>query len=98
MEQDDDGVTICAVYGSGSGCHRGGRSHSHDNEATVEFVAHVPAGVEFSGAMVSGDIDVVGLTETEMAARLRSILEAQYVQRASVTVQVREFRSRPISV
>jgi polysaccharide biosynthesis/export protein len=45
-----------------------------------------------------GDIDVVGLTETEMAARLRSILEAQYVQRASVTVQVREFRSRPISV
>lgn len=61
VEQDDDGVTICAVYGSGSGCHRGGRSHSHDNEASVEFVAHVPAGVAFAGSMVSGDVEVVGL-------------------------------------
>lgn len=45
-----------------------------------------------------GDIDVQGLTEGEVAERLRAILESQYVQRASVTVQVREFRSKPISV
>jgi polysaccharide biosynthesis/export protein len=45
-----------------------------------------------------GDVDVVGLTDDEMANRLKAILEAQYVQRASVSVQIREFRSRPISV
>jgi len=60
VEQDDDGVTICAVYGSGGGCHRS-HSHTRDNEASVEFVAHVPAGVAFSGSMVSGDVDVAGL-------------------------------------
>lgn len=45
-----------------------------------------------------GAVAAQGLTETELAERLRSILEAKYVQRASVAVQVREFRSRPISV
>ena len=61
-EQDDDGVTICATYGSGGSCHRGSnRSHVHDNEASVEFVARVPAGVAFAGSMVSGDVEVTGL-------------------------------------
>lgn len=45
-----------------------------------------------------GGVTAQGLTETELAERLRAILEAKYVQRASVAVQVREFRSRPISV
>jgi Toastrack DUF4097 len=61
-EQDDEGVTICAVYGSGGSCHRGSsHSHSDHNDASVEFVARVPAGVAFSGSMVSGDVDVTGL-------------------------------------
>ncbi len=59
-EQDEGGVTICAVYGAGSGCH-GSRSHVHDNEASVEFTARVPAGVAFTGSMVSGDVEVTGL-------------------------------------
>lgn len=61
-EQDDEGVTICAAYGSTGSCHRGGNhSHVHDNEASVDFVARVPAGVAFDGSMVSGDVDVTGL-------------------------------------
>ena len=63
MEQGADGVTICAVYGDGGNC-RHGRSHSHadDNDASVDFVARVPAGVAFQGAMVSGDVEVSGLS------------------------------------
>jgi len=62
-EPGGDGMTICAVYGDQESCHRG-RSHSHvrDNEASVEFTARVPAGVQFDGSMVSGDVEVSGLT------------------------------------
>lgn len=62
-EPGADGMTICAVYGDPESCHRG-RSHSHvrDNEASVEFTARVPAGVQFDGSMVSGDVEVSGLT------------------------------------
>jgi polysaccharide export outer membrane protein len=45
-----------------------------------------------------GDIPVQGLTNVELADRLKALLEAKYVQRASVAVQIREFRSKPISV
>lgn len=45
-----------------------------------------------------GDISAAGLTDAELAARLKAELERQVLQRASVSVQVREFRARPISV
>ena len=45
-----------------------------------------------------GDVPVQGLTDTEVADRLKAMLESRYVQRASVAVQIREFRSKPISV
>ncbi|MGD1149230.1 MAG: polysaccharide biosynthesis/export family protein [Thermoanaerobaculaceae bacterium] len=45
-----------------------------------------------------GDVPVRGLTDTELADRLKAMLESRYVQRASVAVQIREFRSKPISV
>ena len=45
-----------------------------------------------------GDIPVQGLTDGELADRLKAMLESRYVQRASVAVQIREFRSKPISV
>ncbi len=45
-----------------------------------------------------GDVPVRGLTDSELAERLKVLLETRYVRRASVTVQVREFRSRPIAV
>jgi polysaccharide export outer membrane protein len=45
-----------------------------------------------------GDVPAAGLTAAEFATRLKELLEARYVQRASVEIQVREFRSKPISV
>jgi polysaccharide biosynthesis/export protein len=45
-----------------------------------------------------GDVSVSSQTPAEVAAALKRLLEAKYVQRASVDVQVQEFRSRPISV
>ncbi len=45
-----------------------------------------------------GEVDAQGLTANELAERLRVLLEERYIQRASVAVAVREFRSRPISV
>jgi polysaccharide export outer membrane protein len=45
-----------------------------------------------------GDVAAAGLTDAELAARLKAELERQLLQRASVSVQVREFRARPISV
>ena len=43
-----------------------------------------------------GDIAASGLTESEFAARLKELLEARYVNRATVTVSIVEARSRPI--
>lgn len=45
-----------------------------------------------------GDVPVTGLTEAELADRLKALLESRYVQRASVSVFIKEFRSRPITV
>ncbi len=44
------------------------------------------------------DIQAAGLTDSELAARLKMELERKILQRASVSIQVREFRARPISV
>jgi len=45
-----------------------------------------------------GKVPAEGLTENELAARLKKTLESDLLQRASVSVEVTEFRSRPISV
>lgn len=45
-----------------------------------------------------GDIAVGGLTETQAAQAIKEKLEGKLLQRASVSVQVREYRARPISV
>jgi polysaccharide export outer membrane protein len=45
-----------------------------------------------------GDIAVGGKTTVEIAQVLKKALEDKYMQRASVDVQVLEYRSRPISV
>lgn len=45
-----------------------------------------------------GEIQASGLTDAELAARLKTELEGKILQRASVAVQVREFRARPIAV
>ena len=45
-----------------------------------------------------GNVQAEGLTEDGFAVRLKEILEEGLLQRASVSVEVLEFRSRPISV
>jgi polysaccharide export outer membrane protein len=43
-------------------------------------------------------VQVSGLTASQIEARLKSILEANYLAKATVVVQVMEFASKPISV
>jgi hypothetical protein len=78
-----DGVTICAIYPParrwryrdrdyrdyGPNYCGPGESHSHtdDNDVTVEFMVRVPAGVQFTGATVSGDIVVEALKSDVVA-------------------------------
>jgi len=45
-----------------------------------------------------GSFSVRGFTAAEAADRLKRLLESKYVQRATVDIQVKEYRSRPISV
>ncbi|HTQ78594.1 MAG TPA: polysaccharide biosynthesis/export family protein, partial [Thermoanaerobaculia bacterium] len=45
-----------------------------------------------------GDVQVRNQTEAEVTQSLKILLEAKFVQRASVDFKVLEFRSRPISV
>jgi polysaccharide biosynthesis/export protein len=52
----------------------------------------------FLNMRLLGDIQVAGKTALEIAAHLKRLLEERLMQRASVDVQVKEFRSRPISI
>jgi len=45
-----------------------------------------------------GEVEVGGLTPDQAASRLKALLEAKYVNHATVEVVVREFRSKPISL
>jgi polysaccharide biosynthesis/export protein len=45
-----------------------------------------------------GDIPVAGLTATQLADRLNNMLTAKYVNRANVSVVVKEFASKPVSI
>jgi len=45
-----------------------------------------------------GELRVEGLTAAQVAENIQKVLEERYVQHASVTVDIREYRSRPISV
>jgi len=62
--QEGGDVTICAVYpGRGNTCERGGgQMRTRRSDVHVAFTVRVPAGVEFVGAMVSGDVYATGLS------------------------------------
>ncbi|MGZ5442997.1 MAG: polysaccharide biosynthesis/export family protein [Thermoanaerobaculia bacterium] len=47
---------------------------------------------------VVGKVQVAGLTSTQIEAKLKALLEADILTRATVSVQVVEFASKPISV
>jgi hypothetical protein len=72
VDEGGDGVTVCAVYGdhnfARSSCDYNddggdrdeGRRHN-SIDVDVEFVVRVPAGVDFAGTMVTGDVWAEGL-------------------------------------
>jgi hypothetical protein len=69
-----DGVTICAIYPDVPGqapneCAPGlqGNMSKWDNDVTVEFTISVPAGVEFVGRAVGGDVVAEGLQSDALA-------------------------------
>jgi len=67
--ESEDGITICAVYPTPrharqeNSCEPGDRWHSstEDNDVTVDFEVRVPAGVEFDGKTVNGEMSAEGL-------------------------------------
>jgi len=65
--EHEDGVTICAVYPSDgrreNTCApgRGGHMNVRDNDVRVHFTVKVPAGVQFIGKTVNGEVDVANL-------------------------------------
>lgn len=61
--EHEGGVTICAVYpGRRNRCAPGGGEMSvRDNDVTVDFTVHVPAGVRLEGVTVNGAAEAVGL-------------------------------------
>jgi DUF4097 and DUF4098 domain-containing protein YvlB len=67
--ESDDGITICAVYPTPrrareeNNCEPGDRWHSNteNNDVVVDFEVQVPAGVEFNGKTVNGEMSAEGL-------------------------------------
>jgi len=62
------GVTICAVYPSRDASKpneclpgEGGRMNVQNNDVTVRFTVRVPAGVQFSGRTVNGEVQATRL-------------------------------------
>lgn len=76
------GVTICAIYPSRRAsrpneCRPGGGGHnsSEDNDVEVRFEVQVPAGVEFEGQSVNGDVTAEGLTGDARVATVNGDVE-----------------------
>src|SRR6266511_2338502 len=67
--ESEDGITICAVYPTPrrarqeNSCEPGDRWHSNtdDNDVSVDFEVQVPAGIEFNGQTVNGEMRADGL-------------------------------------
>src|SRR2546425_9947147 len=67
--ESDEGVTICAVYPTPSRarheniCEPGDHwsSSTDNNDVTVDFEVQVPAGIEFNGQTVNGEMSAEGL-------------------------------------
>jgi hypothetical protein len=67
--ESDEGITICAVYPTPprarreNTCEPGDRWHSStdNNDVVVDFEVQVPAGIEFNGQTVNGEMSAEGL-------------------------------------
>jgi hypothetical protein len=67
--ESDDGITICAVYPTPARARRENicepgdhwSSSTDNNDVTVDFEVQVPAGIEFNGQTVNGEMSAEGL-------------------------------------
>lgn len=84
VEEHRDGVTICAHYGYHDDPIEDCDHHDHDDrrhrggnniDVSVEFEVQVPAGVDFEGSMVSGDVRVEGLRSDVTATSVSGDVE-----------------------
>lgn len=75
------GVTLCAVYPSSRGRENscepgsGGRNNVRNNDVRVTFYVKVPAGVEFRGRTVNGDVEVRDLASDVSARTVNGDIE-----------------------
>ena len=102
--EHDGGVTICAMYPSEPGerpneCREGGhgRMSTHDNDTEVHFTVRVPAGVDFVGRTVNGDIDTGSLNGDVSAYTVNGGIEIAatgYAQAKTVNGSIRASMGR----
>src|SRR5947207_12421781 len=67
--ESDEGITICAVYPTPARARRENTcepgdhwsSNTENNDVTVDFEVQVPAGIEFNGQTVNGQMSAEGL-------------------------------------
>jgi DUF4097 and DUF4098 domain-containing protein YvlB len=68
VEEDADGVTICAIYSDDTARTCSSKSSGRkgdwddDDDVAVDFTVQVPAGVRFEGNTVNGGIEASGIT------------------------------------
>jgi hypothetical protein len=99
-----DGVTICAMYPDEWGeepneCGPGRRGHmsTHDNDTQVDFVVRVPAGVDFVGRTVNGDVETESLGGNVYARTVNGgidVAAAGYVEASTVNGSIRASMGR----
>ena len=84
VEEHRNGVTVCAHYGyhdePADHCdhdHHDDRDHGRNRriDVSVDFLVQVPAGVEFEGSMVSGDVRAEGLRSDVTATSVSGNVE-----------------------
>lgn len=95
----EDGVTICAVYPSprhreDNECLPGGEGHNNtqNNDVEVDFTVQVPAGVNFVGKTVQGDITAQSLGANVQAHSVNGDIEVStkgYAEATTVNGSIR---------
>ena len=92
VEEDADGVTICALYtdDTSATCSSKNKSHRHDDrddddDVEVAFTVQVPAGVRFEGSTVNGGIEAEGLQADADVTTVNGSIELATTGVASAT-------------
>src|SRR5437667_3495694 len=82
--ESDEGITICAVYPTPprarreNTCQPGDHwsSSTENNDVTVDFEVQVPAGIEFNGQTVNGEMSAEGLRGDVRASTVNGSVRA----------------------